>query len=308
MKLVKVQCKKCGKKIEVNPELEKANCNYCGSEVSIKEELEKNKKETTNKKESSSTNKDLMLKIVIGVCILLVIVVICLLVFMKKDNNSGNNDNNENKSSEKSNNSGVKGTTIEELRKNMKAESDSYIEALENEYKSLTEEISDYSKYKTNASKVEAYYKKVVDDCDSFAIKIREYALKYANVIVNSNTDIMTKYNDMEDMYDDIYSDVSEDMYDDIYSGILEDMYDFYYSGILEKIYNKIPYKEYSSARSNEYSNYSDARSDVYRTYSDVRSDVYRFYSKLRSKLYSGDLDKVKEEIEDFEKDLNKLK
>ena len=85
-------------------------------------------------------------------------------------------------------------------------------------------------------------------------------------------------------------------------------MYDYYYDGILDDAYDKVPYSDYSNMRSTEYKNYSNARSDVYKAYSKVRSDVYQFYSKIRSKIYSKNLDKAEEAIQDFSKDIEKLK
>ena len=148
----------------------------------------------------------------------------------------------------------------------------------------------------------------VILSSENFSIRIREYALKYGEIIVNSDKSFDDKYDELEDMYDDIYDGVAEDLYKDIYDGLLEDMYDYYYDGILDDAYDNVPYSDYSDMRSAEYKNYSNSRSDVYKAYSNSRSDVYQFYSKLRSKIYSKDIDRAKEAIQDFSKDIEKLK
>ncbi len=66
-------------------------------------------------------------------------------------------------------------------------------------------------------------------------------------------------------------------------------------------------YSEWSDARSDEYEWWSDTRSNVYEDWSDMRSDIYEFQSDLRGELWSDDIDKAQEKIEDFREDIEKL-
>ena len=85
-------------------------------------------------------------------------------------------------------------------------------------------------------------------------------------------------------------------------------MYDYYYDGILSDAYDNVSYDDYSDISSAEYKNYSNAQSDVYKAYYKCRSDVYQFYSKLQRKIFSIDWDNDIEIIQDFSKDIEKLK
>ena len=235
----------------------------------------------------NSKNNNLILKIVIGICIILVIVIICLVVFMNKDNTNNNNNGNSqinNSSSKINNNYTIQGKTTEELKNNSKSDVENLTNELESEWKTLSGEITTFDSYKTNKEKISNYYDKIVKNSEDFSIRICEYALKYGEIIVNSDKSFNDKYDE------------------------LEDMYDYYYDGILDDAYDNVPYSDYSDISSAEYKNYSNARSDVYKAYSKARSDVYQFYSKLRSKIYSKDLDRAKEAIQDFSKDIDKLK
>ena len=269
-------------------------------------------KENLEKKENMNSKNNLLLKIVVAICIVLVIVIVCLVIFIGKDKNGNNNggaaSNNNSETTTTNINTSIKGNTIEELKTNSKSDIDSLTKSLEDEWKKISGEITTFDSYKANKDKVSNYYDKIVKNSQDFSIRTREYALKYAEIIINSDKSFDDKYDELDDMYYDIYDGIAEDLYKDIYDGLLEDMYDYYYDGILDDAYDKVPYGDYSDMRSAEYKNYSNARSDVYKAYSNVRSDVYQFYSKLRSKMYSKDLDRAKEAIQDFNKDIEKLK
>lgn len=258
-----------------------------------------------------SMNNNLILKIIISICVVLAIVIVGLIVLISKTNisNIGNKDNSENQTL--NNNSEkivVKGNTIEELKANSKADIENLTTRLENEWKILSGETKSFDSYKKNQEKISNYYDEIVKDSEEFSIRVREYALKYGEIIVNSDKSFDDKYDELEGIYDDIYDGVAEDLYNNIYNGLLEDMYDYYYDGILSDAYDNVSYDDYSDISSTEYKNYSNAQSDVYKAYYKCRSDVYQFYSKLQRKIFSKDLDKAKEIIQDFSKDIEKLK
>lgn len=185
------------------------------------------------------------------------------------------------------------------------------VSALSTEYEDLKAEIDTYSKYLSNTDKMEAFYAKICDTNYSMCVRMYEYSLDYAESIVNSNMSNDDKYDEIEELYDSIYDDAGNEIYDGIYDGILEDIYDDFYDGLLDDAYDNEEYSEYSEwsdARSDEYEWWSDTRSQVYEDWSDMRSDIYEFQSDLRGELWSDDIDKALEKIEDFREDVEKLK
>ena len=185
------------------------------------------------------------------------------------------------------------------------------VAALNAEYEGLKAEIDTYSKYLSNTDKMEAFYAKIQDTNYSLCVRMYEYSLDYAESIVNSDMSNDDKYDELEELYDNIYDDAGNEIYDSIYDGILEDMYDDFYDGLLDDAYDNEEYSEYSEwsdARSDEYEWWSDTRSQVYEDWSDMRSDIYDLYSDLRSSIWDDDIDEAKEIIEDFREDVEKLK
>lgn len=260
------------------------------------------KKEITKTNEKVKKYKTIII-IAVAICVVLIITIICLVILIGKDKNGSNNGSTSNDIKVS-----VKGSTIEELKTNSKSDIDNLTKSLEDEWKKISGEIKTFDSYKENKDKVSNFYDRIVKNSEDFSIRAREYALKYVEIIIHSEKSFYDKYDELETIYDDIYDGIAEDLYKDIYDGLLEDMYDYYYDGILDDAYDKVPYSDYSNMRSTEYKNYSNARSDVYKAYSKVRSDVYQFYSKIRSKIYSKNLDKAEEAIQDFSKDIEKLK
>lgn len=185
------------------------------------------------------------------------------------------------------------------------------VAALNVDYETLKAEINTYTKYLDSTDKMEAFYAKIRDTNYILCVRMYEYSLDYAESIVNSNMPNDDKYDELEELYDSIYDDGGDEIYDRIYDGILEDIYDDFYDGLLDDAYDNDEYSEYSEwsdARSDEYERWSDTRSQVYEDWSDMRSDIYEFQSDLRGELWSDDIDKALEKIEDFREDIEKLK
>lgn len=202
----------------------------------------------------------------------------------------------------------IKADSLDELEDLVIKEVDKSVASLTEKYEQLKNDIDTYEKYKTNTDKIEEFYNDVYVSHHTLTLKLREYALSYAEIILSSDNSIDDKYDELEELYDNVYDDAGEDVYDEIYDGILEEIYDFYYDGILDKAYDTVPYKEWSDLRSDEYDWWSDTRSDVYDDWSDFRSDVYDFWSDMRSELWDDDIDKAMEKKEDFKDDITKLK
>lgn len=211
----------------------------------------------------------------------------------------------EQKATSKQETSSTEETTIDqEVAKSI----EDTISGLTNEYEQLKADINSYDKYIKNTDKIEAFYEKVNKTNKDLCIKMREYALAFADKIISSGSSNDDKYDELDDIYDCVYDDGGDDIYDGIYDGILEDMYDDFYDGILDDAYDNAPYKEWSDARSDEYELWSDTRSDVYEEWSDFRSEVYDFWSDMGSELWDDDIDEAKERIEGFKEDIDKLK
>lgn len=199
-------------------------------------------------------------------------------------------------------------TNAEELIDVAVKDAEDTVAALSAEYEQLKSEVNTYAKYLANINKIEAFYTKVCETNYSLCVRMCEYSLNYAEMIVGSDVSNDDKYDDLNELYDSIYDDIGDEIYDGIYDGILSDMYDDYYDGILDDAYDIAPYKEWSNARSDEYDWWSDTRSDVYGDYSDFRSDVYSFYSDVRSAVWRDDIEKAEKKIEKFRKKVDKLK
>lgn len=211
----------------------------------------------------------------------------------------------EQKATSKQETSSTEETTIEqEVAKSI----EDTISGLTNEYEQLKADINSYDKYIKNTDKIEAFYEKINKTNKDLCIKMREYALAFADKIISSNSSNDDKYDEIDVIYDCIYEDGGDGIYDGIYDGILEDMYDDFYDGILEEAYDNAPYDEWSDASSQEYKWWSDTSSDVYEEWSDFCSEVYEFQSDLSSAFWDDDIDEAKERIEDFKEDIDKLK
>lgn len=200
-------------------------------------------------------------------------------------------------------------TVVNELDKIVSTDIENTISNIKSEYEKLVTDIDTYDKYLKNTDKVQVFYKLVCENTKYLCIRMREYSINYVEEIMASDKSNSDKYKNFNDLYDCIYDDAGDDIYDEIYDGILDDIYDDFYGGILDDAYdNGAPYNEWSDARSDEYDWWSDTRSDVYDEWSDFRSDVYDFWSDMRSELWDDNIDKAKEKIVNFQKDIEKLK
>lgn len=197
---------------------------------------------------------------------------------------------------------------IEILNDIVEKDIENSISTLNADYEQLKMDIDTYAKYLESIDKMEAFYTKVYDVNNSLCLKMYEYSLEYAELIVTSEKSNDDKYDDLEALYDTIYDDAGDEIYDEIYDGILSEMYDDFYDGTLNDAYDTAPYSEWSDARSDEYDWWSDTRSDVYDDWSDFRSDVYGFWSDIRSEVWSDDMEKAQKKIDDFREDIEKLK
>jgi len=182
------------------------------------------------------------------------------------------------------------------------------IAVLNSEYEQLKAELNTFDIYLANADKMEAFYEKINVTNRNLCIRMYEYSLNYAEIIINSDMTFDDKYDELNNLLDDVYDAAGDEILDGIYDGILEDMLDDYYDGIIENGQDTVEYSTWYHARSDEYEWWYDTRSDVYEDWYDFRGDVYEFWSDLRGEMWDDDQEKALEKIEDFRKDIEKMK
>ncbi len=197
--------------------------------------------------------------------------------------------------------------TLEELEQIVSADVDETVENLNIKLKEVLAENDTYEKYLENISDVEAFYVNILNDTELLCIRLQEYSIAYAEMILKSDKDFSEKYDDFDELYDVIYEDARDEIYDEIYDGILDEMYDAFYDGIMDDAYDNMPYEKWSDMRSNEYDLWSDTRSDVYDIWSDASSDIYDFWSDMRSEMYDKDIEKANKKLSDFKEDIEAL-
>lgn len=266
------------------------------------------KKQSETKKISTGTIIGISIGVVIAI---LLIVIIVLLLGKGQDPNNQNSNNSNNNTTEKTTNNTptkIEASSYEELEKVVNDDITKTTSELDNEFQTLSASITSYNDYVKKKDDVKAFYEKVVDTTDALNIRMREYALKYAQLILSTEKSYRDKYKAMDDLKDAIYDDAGDDIKDAIYEDLSEDIKKAFYSGVLKKCPDGIDYSNWYDISSDDYSNWYDMSSDVYSSWYDMSSDVYEFYYELASEIYSNDEDGIQDKLDDFQKDINKLK
>ena len=199
-------------------------------------------------------------------------------------------------------------SAIDELSSVIESDVENTIAALNSSYEQLITEINSFDKYSENINKVESFYTDSLKLHNDLCIRMYEYSLNFAELILSSELTDDEKYEELDIIYDNIYDDAGDDIYDEFYDGCLDDIYDDFYDGILDDAYDTVEYKEWSDIRSNEYKLWSDTRSEIYDFWSDSRSDIYDFWSDIKSEVWDNDIEKALKKTEDFKADIDKLK
>jgi len=189
----------------------------------------------------------------------------------------------------------------------IEAEVETVLETLYIELEALSEAVDSYHAYAENADSVSEFYQRVLSASEALCLNMRLHSISIAQSILSSGKSVDDMYEDADILYDLIYDDMGDEIYDGIYDGILDDVYDAFYDGALDDQPEDVKYADWSAARSLEYEHWSDARSDTYDHWSDYREDVYDFWSDFRGALWDEDTEDAWEELEDFQKDVEKL-
>lgn len=201
----------------------------------------------------------------------------------------------------------VSASSLDEIEEMASKDVEDTKEKLESERDALSEEITDYNLYIKNVDKVKAYYDDTLKQTELLSIRLREYAYKYAELIMNEDASYKVKYKDLSGIYECIYEDAGEAMYD-IYDKTVKDMYDIYYDGIIKDAYDTEDYDVWSDVSSDAYDDWSNCLSDIYDVWSDMQSDIYEFQSDLRSEVYDHDDERAQKKMDKFKKSILRMK
>ena len=201
----------------------------------------------------------------------------------------------------------VSASSLDEIEEMASKDVEDTKEKLESERDALSEKITDYNSYTKDVDKVKAYYDDTLKQTELLSIRLREYAYKYAELIMNEDASYKVKYKDLSGIYECIYEDAGEAMYD-IYDKTVKDMYDMYYDGVIKDAYDEIDYDEWYDVHSDAYDDWYDARSDVYDIWYDAHSDIYDFQLDLRSEVYDHDDERAQKKMDKFKKSILRMK
>lgn len=201
----------------------------------------------------------------------------------------------------------VSASSLDEIEEMALRDVEDTKEKLESERNALGEKITDFDTYTKNVDKVKAFYDQALKQTELLSIRLREYAYKYAELVMNEDASYKVKYKDLSGIYEYIYDDAAKTMYD-IYDKTLKDMYDIYYDGIIKDAYDTEDYDVWSDVSSDAYDDWSNCLSDIYDVWSDMQSDIYEFQSDLRSEVYDHDDKRAQKKMDKFKKSILRMK
>ena len=179
----------------------------------------------------------------------------------------------------------VSASTIDEIEEMAIKDVEATKTKLESERDALSEKITDFDVYTKKVDKVKSYYDDALKQTELLSIRLRKYAYKYAELIMNEDVSYKVKYKDLSGIYEYIYEDAGKDMYG-IYDKTVKNMYDIYYDGIIKDAYD----------------------TEDYDVWSDASSDIYEFQSDLRSEVYDHDDERVQKKMDKFKKSILRMK
>ena len=194
----------------------------------------------------------------------------------------------------------VSASTIDEIEEKATKDVVDTKGMLESERDSLSEVITD-------VDKIKAYYDDALRQTELLSIRLREYAYKYAELIMNEDASYKVKYKDLSGIYEYIYEDAGKALYE-IYDKTVKDMYDIYYDGIIKDAYDTEDYDVWSDVSLDAYDDWSNCLSDIYDVWSDMQSDIYEFQSDLRSEIYDHDDERAQKKMDKFKKSILRMK
>ena len=181
--------------------------------------------------------------------------------------------------------------SLDAILESIKADAQSYTENIKSQYKTITETIKNYDDYKKNYSLITDWYAAINSGSEDFYNKLESYEKAYYKMMLEQCTDSKELDKAIDDIYDEVYSDVLDDIYDDIYSGALDDVYDDFYSGILDDALDEVEYKEWSDTLSKFYEDWSNELSTFYKGWSSQLSQFYTIWTTMSGSRFSDNKD-----------------
>lgn len=182
------------------------------------------------------------------------------------------------------------------------------VSSLVSEGEALMAKVDTYSKYKSSVSEIHSFYSKVYSETNELCIRLREYSIEMAKLILGSPGDNEDKCDDLDEIRECISEDAGDRIYEDIYDGLMRDFDKAFYRGILSEVFTTDTYDEVSKYLADEYDIHTEITTDVYKAEFDMDSDVFDFYLELRETILDDDMEEYVKEIKDFENDIAKLK
>lgn len=129
----------------------------------------------------------------------------------------------------------IQATTLDELIDTMMDELDADSTSLSDHYEELQSVLDSYENYVQNQDKVESFYENIYQCTKNIGIRMREYSLEYAKIIVASDRTNSEKYDDFDELYDAVYEDAGDEIYETYYEDIFDELYDNIYDGVLDE-------------------------------------------------------------------------
>lgn len=198
--------------------------------------------------------------------------------------------------------------TLETINEAIEEEYTSRINTLKTEAEALISELNTPDAYIANSDKVKDFYQQIIAETNTLCILMKEYALRYAELILASDLSDGDKQDTLDGIYDYIYEDAADEIYDEIYDTILDDLYDAFYDGVLDNRPDSISYEEWDYITTDEYNQLDYTRDIVYFLRNRLSSDVYKFRSNLRTALYNSDTERAQNKIDEFKESIENAK
>lgn len=96
----------------------------------------------------------------------------------------------------------VSASTIDEIEEMAIKDVEATKTKLESERDALSEKITDFDVYTKKVDKVKSYYDDALKQTELLSIRLRKYAYKYAELIMNEDVSYKVKYKDLSGIYE----------------------------------------------------------------------------------------------------------
>ena len=163
-------------------------------------------------------------------------------------------------------------------------------------------ELNTYEVYAANNDRVDALYRHIVEEINSLCIEMKEYALRYVELILESDVSDSDKSDAIDRMYDYAGDNASEAIYSDIYNKLIGDLYDGFLGNdlVLNSVSVNASFEEWKYLYDDEWYRYRTARDYVYFLGDRLEADVYNFRGDIKTALINGDDERIHEKINQF--------